>query len=109
MYDALAEDLKAIQGVKFTEYAWRTRPDGNYGTYQLDFEIESDDGDDSKQDRGWEGSVHLYTKGREMMLAAAVESALAANCGNSWYLNSEQYEEETGLLHREFVFQIEKR
>ena len=39
----------------------------------------------------------------------AVETALETVCTGSWYLNSEQYERETGLVHREFVFQIEKR
>ena len=109
MYDELVTKLKAIEGVQFTEYEWKTRPSGNFGTVQLDFETDSDEGDDSKQERAWEGSVDLYTSGKQMLIAAAVESALAQVCGDSWYLNSEQYEHETGLIHREFVFQIEAR
>ena len=106
IYDELVRLLKAIPGVSFQEYEWKTRPAGNYGTVQLDFETESDNGDDSKVDRGWEGSVDLFTHGKQMMLAAAVETALETVCEGSWYLNSEQYEHETGLNHREFVFQI---
>ena len=109
MYDQLVTALKGISGVQFAEYEWKTRPAGNYGTVQLDFEAEDDHGDDQKQDRAWEGSVDLYTHGKEMLIAAAVESVLADICEGSWYLNSEQYERETGLIHREFVFQIEKR
>ena len=109
IFDELVRLLKDIQGVQFTEYEWRTRPDGNFGTVQLDFEAEDDDGDDHKQDRAWEGSVNLYTRGKEMMIVSAVESALESVCEGSWYLNSEQYEHDTGLIHREFVFQIEKR
>ena len=109
IYDELVRLLKDIQGVQFTEYEWRTRPDGNFGTVQLDFEAEDDAGDDHKQDRAWEGSVDLYTRGKEMMIVSAVESALESVCEGSWYLNSEQYEHDTGLIHREFVFQIEKR
>lgn len=109
IYDELVRELKAIEGVEFTEYEWKTRPNGNHGTVQLDFEAEDDDGDDRKQDRAWEGSVDLYTKGKEMMIAAAVESVLESICESAWYLNSEQYERETGLVHREFVFQIEAR
>ena len=109
MFDTLVALLKAIEGVQFAEYEWKTRPNGNFGTVQIDFEAEIDDGDDCKQDRAWEGSVDLYTSGKQMLIAAAVESALAEVCGNSWYLNSEQYEHETGLIHREFVFQIEAR
>ena len=107
IYDELVRELQAIQGVQFAEYEWKTRPDGNFGTVQLDFEAEDDIGDDCKQDRAWEGSVDLYTRGKEMMIVAAVESVLDTVCGGSWELNSEQYERETGLIHREFVFQIE--
>ena len=109
IFDELVRQLKEIRGVQFTEYEWKTRPSGNFGTVQLDFEAEDDIGDDCKQDRAWEGSVDLYTYGKEMMIASAVESALEAVCESSWYLNSEQYEQDTGLIHREFVFQIEKR
>lgn len=109
IYDELVRQLKAITGVQFAEYEWKTRPNGNFGTIQLDFEAEDDIGDDTKQDRAWEGSVDLYTHGKEMMIVSAVESALESVCEGSWYLNSEQYEHDTGLIHREFVFQIEAR
>ena len=109
MFDTLVTLLKAIPNVQFTEYEWKTRPNGNFGTVQLDFEAETSNGDDTKQDRAWEGSVDLYTHGKEMMIVAAVESALETVCEGSWYINSEQYERDTGLIHREFVFQLEKR
>ena len=109
MFDELVALLKAIPNVQFTEYEWRTRPSGNFGTVQLDFEAEDDNGDDCKQDRAWEGSVDLFTHGRDTAAEAAVENVLDTVCGASWYLNSEQYERETGLVHREYVFQLEKR
>ena len=109
MFDELVQALQSIEGVQFAEYEWKTRPNGNFGTVQIDFEAEIDDGDDCKQDRAWEGSVDLFTRGKEMMIVAAVETALESVCSGSWYLNSEQYETETGLVHREFVFQIEAR
>lgn len=109
MFDDLVTDLKKIKNVQITEYEWRTRPAGNHGTVQLDFEAEVDTGDDRKQDRAWEGSLDLYTHGKEMLLVAEVESVLEDHCSGSWELNSEQYETETGLIHREFTFQIEKR
>jgi hypothetical protein len=109
MYEDLVDALQNIAGVQFAEYEWKTRPTGNYGTVQLDFEAEDDNGDDLHQDRAWEGSVDLFTHGKEMLIVAAVESALEEICEGSWYLNSEQYERETGLIHREFVFQIETR
>lgn len=109
IFDELVRLLQEIPNVRFSEYEWKTRPIGNYGTVQLDFEAEDDNGDDRHQDRAWEGSVDLFTAGKEMMIVAAVESALEEVCEGSWYLNSEQYERETGLIHREFVFQIEAR
>lgn len=109
MYDALVTALKNISGVQFTEYEWKTRPSGNHGTVQIDYEALTDNGDDAKQDRAFEGSVDLFTHGKETTVEAAVETTLEANCAGSWYLNSEQYERETGLVHREYVFQIEKR
>ena len=109
IYDELVRQLKAITGVQFAEYEWKTRPAGNFGTIQLDFEAEDDIGDDTQQDRAWEGSDDLHTPGKEMMIVSAVESALESVCEGSWYLNSEQYEHDTGLIHREFVFQIEAR
>jgi len=109
IYDELVRQLKAIDGVQFAEYEWKTRPDGNFGTVQLDFEAEDDDGDDWKQDRAWEGSVDLYTRGERPLIVASVENALEDVCESAWSLNSIQYERETGLIHREFVFQIEAR
>lgn len=109
MFDTLVTLLKAISGVQFTEYEWKTRPNGNFGTVQLDFEAETDNGDDGKLNRAWEGSVDLFTYGKEMLIVAAVETVLETVCEGSWYLNSEQYEQQTGLVHREFVFQLERR
>ena len=109
IYDELVRELQAIEGVQFAEHEWKTRPAGNHGTVKLDFEAEDDNGDDCHQDRAWEGSVDMYTHGKEMMIAAAVESVLENVCEGAWYMNSEQYERDTGLVHREFVFQIEAR
>lgn len=108
-YEDLVAALQGIEGIQFAEYEWRTRPAGNFGTVQLDFEAEDNIGDDRKQDRAFEGSVDLYTRGKEMMIVAAVESVLEDICDGSWELNSEQYEHETGLIHREFVFQVTER
>jgi len=105
-FDQLVSQLKNISGIEIAEYEWRTRPNGDFGTVQKDFEIDSDNGSDGKQDRAFEGSVDIFTHGKQMLTVAAVESVLEDVCSGSWYLNSEQYEHETGLIHREFVFQL---
>ena len=95
IFDELVRQLKAITGVQFTEYEWKTRPAGNFGTVQLDFEAEDDHGDDQKQDRAWEGSVDLYTHGKAAQTAAQVEAVLESICGASWGLNLQAYEHDT--------------
>lgn len=105
-YEALVAALK-LTSIPFVEYGWKTRPEGAYGVVQLDFEAGTMDGDGGKQDRCWEGSVDLfYQKLTERGdLIEEVEETLAAVCGNSWHLNSTQFENDTGLFHMEWVFQ----
>ena len=105
-YEALVAALKLLD-IPFAEYAWRTRPEGAYGVVSLDFEAGTHDGDGTKLDRAWEGSVDVFypklTDRTDMI--EAVEEVLGEVLGNSWNLNSTQYETETGLFHVEWVFQ----
>ena len=105
-YEALVAALK-LTSVPFAEYAWRTRPEGAYGVVQLDFEAGRLDGDGAKSDRSWEGSVDLfYPKLSDRSdLLDEIEETLTEIMGNSWSLNSTQYETDTGLFHVEWVFQ----
>lgn len=106
-YEALVAALK-LTDIPFQEYGWKTRPDGAYGVVSLEFEAGQLDGEDVKADRAWEGSVDLFypklTDRTEMV--DAVEEILTEICGASWELNSTQYEEETGLFHVEWAFQV---
>ena len=107
MYEDLRDDLLNNGQIPIAEYEWATRPAGEHGTVQLDFETPSDDGDDMKQDRAWQGSLDLYTNGKRPLLWAAIEEILAAHCGSAWYLNSEGVDRTTRMLHREYVFETE--
>lgn len=107
MYSELVAALKAIKDVAFAEHEWATRPFGDHGTVQIDFDAEQDSGDDLHQGRAKEGSVDLYTHGQGALISAQVESVLEGFCGASWHLNLKTYERETGLMHREYVFQLE--
>ena len=106
-YEALVAALK-LTSVPFAEYAWRTRPEGAYGVVQLDFEAGRLDGDGAKSDRSWEGSVDLfYPKLSDRSdLIDEIEETLTEILGNSWSLNSTQYETGTGLFHVEWVFDV---
>ena len=98
--------LKATK-IPFAEYAWDKRPDGDFGVVALEFEADSLTGDDKKVARAWEGSVDLYTKGRNTTKVALVEGVLAEVCEGCWALSSIQYENDTGFIHHEWVFQVE--
>ena len=73
---------------------------------QLDFETGSLNGDGAKCDRAWEGSLDLfYQKLTDRSdLTDATEEILTEIFGNSWELNSTQYETDTGLFHVEWIF-----
>ena len=105
-YEALVAALKLTE-IPFAEYGWRTRPEGAYGVVSLDFEAGTMNADGAKADRAWEGSVDVfYQKLTDRTdLIEAVEEVLEEVLGNSWSLNSTQYETETGLFHIEWVFQ----
>jgi hypothetical protein len=105
-YEALVAALK-LTSTPVAEYGWKTRPEGAYYTVQLDGEAGSMDGDSDKLDRSWEGSLDLfYPKLTDRDdLIEATEEILAEIFGSSWYLNSTQYENGTGLFHVEWVFE----
>ncbi len=105
-YEALVAALK-LTSIPFAEYGWKTRPEGADGGVQLDFEAGSLSGDGLKLDRAWEGSVDLfYPKLSDRTdLIDEIEETLEAILGNSWSLNSTQYETGTGLFHVEWAFQ----
>ena len=106
-YLALVTALKALD-IPFEEYAWQTRPEGAYGVVSLDMEESSEDGDDRKLDRVWEASVDVffYLLTEREAIMQAVEGVLTEVCGNSWELNSAQYENQTRLFHYEWVCQV---
>lgn len=108
MYEDLKAALLAQNLIPATEYAWATRPSGNYAVFQQDFEADADVGDDCKGGIAMEGSIDLFTKGRAPAIWTGIEAILTAHCGASWYLNTEVVDEATNMLHREYVFQTEE-
>jgi hypothetical protein len=105
-YAQLVAALK-LMDIPFAEYGWRTRPEGAYGVVALDFEAGSLDGDGTKADRSWEGSVDVFypkLTDRDDIIEG-VEETLTEILGNSWFLSSTQFETDSGLFHVEWVFQ----
>lgn len=52
-----------------------------------------------------QGTVDLYTLDENDPLRESIPQALN-ECGCCWYKNSTQYEEDTGLIHDEWVFEV---
>ena len=105
-YEALVAALK-LTSTPVAEYGWKTRPEGAYYVVQLDFESGQLNGDGEKLERSWEGSLDLFypkMTDRDDLIAEA-EETLTEVLGNSWSLNSTQYETGTGLFHVEWVFE----
>lgn len=67
-----------------------------------------DDGDDFSADGGHAenavtGTVDLYTTDEDSALWQQINEVLNEQA-LAWYYNSTQYDEETGIIHREWVF-----
>ena len=105
-YEALVAALK-LTDTPVAEYGWKTRPEGAYYVVQLEFESGQLNGDGEKLERSWEGSLDLFfTKLTDRNdLIEETEEILDEIFGSSWYLNSTQYENGTGMFHVEWVFE----
>lgn len=61
--------------------------------------------DNVHAERCYTGTVDLYSRADPEPLSEAVPAALEG-IGAAWYLNSVQYEEDTGLTHWEWVWEV---
>lgn len=53
-------------------------------------------------EKAWQGTIDLYTHTEFDSLSDSIEAILDGSF--SWYLESVQYEEDTGLIHYEWVW-----
>lgn len=85
-------------------YVAKTNANPPYVVYGVDGanDLEAGNVHSEKAD---EGTIDLYTKDPTDSLITDIPEGLDEN-GVSYYLNSVQFEEETGLLHYEWVWQI---
>lgn len=61
--------------------------------------------DNKHVEAGIEGTIDFFTRTENDPLKEAVEAVLN-DLPIGWYLNSIQYEEDTGLIHFEWVFNL---
>ena len=87
----------------FAAYAWSHAPADNYGVIAIDGQNALRAGDTTAE-KVPEGTIDWFTRSPASTMPGQVESLLD-RLGASWYLNSVQYESDTGLLHYEWVWQ----
>lgn len=106
-YETLVAALKLTE-IPFAEYGWKARPEGTYGVVSLDMEAGNLNGDGGKQDRSWEASVDVFFSklSERANVISEVEETLTEVCGDSWELNSMQYESTTGFFHIEWICRL---
>lgn len=61
--------------------------------------------DDKHLEMVYQGTIDLYTKNEDDPLMQSVPAALNG-IPAAWYLNSVQFEDDTGLIHYEWVFEV---
>lgn len=99
------ELIKALTdtGLRFAHHAWSKAPESEYGVYAeeagRDFVA-----DGLHVERGTSGTVDYFTRDDSGKPRDTIEEALGGVC--AWYLNSIQYEEDTGLIHYEWVWSV---
>lgn len=106
MYNELIKALRELH-IPLAEYAWDVRPDTDYLVIGIDSEASSLQADDYKVNQAPQGTVDLFSKSNDREMMQSVQNVLNTFEGCAWYLNSVQYEDDTRLLHWEWVFSLE--
>lgn len=93
-------------GLRFAHFGWSSRAGedmGDYGVYAEDGEnaLYADDG---HAERALSGTLDYFTRDASGAPKATVEAVLD-NLRLAWYLNSIQFEEDTGYIHYEWIWE----
>ena len=87
-------------GLQFAHYAWSEAPSGDYGTWAED--SGNDFGCDCVHgERGTECWVNYFTRDDSATPRTTIEAAFNT-LQVPWYLNTVQYENDTGYIHYEW-------
>lgn len=104
MLERLESALTAT-GLPFAYFGWSKAPDGDYGVFAEDGSNDLSAGN-FHAETAPEGTVDYFTRDDSGAPQRAIEAALERVAGLAWYLNSAQYEDDTGYIHYEWVFQL---
>lgn len=78
-----------------------------YIVWAEDGEADSVHADGQKIERAITGTIDYFTKQENDPVVQKIEAALDGYDGLAWELNSIQYEQDTGYIHYEWVFEID--
>lgn len=93
------EILTALLPYNFRAFAWSHAPQDNYGVVSQDGRNDMVSHIETSQT----GTIDWFSRDPESPIPATVEQILGG-LGVSWYMNSLQYEDDTGFLHWEWVW-----
>ena len=91
-------------GYAFAAYGWASAPEGDYGVYAED-SASGKWADGHMQAQILQGTVDYFTRDSSGTPRQTIQQALN-NAGISFLLNSVQFEEDTGYIHYEWVFEV---
>lgn len=97
-------DLLLTIGVDVFHY-YATQQSDNYIVWAEDGEADSTNGDNQKTDQVIQGTIDYFTNEEFDPNVEAIQEKLNA-AEISWRLNSIQYEEDTGYIHYEWVWEL---
>lgn len=101
--DELKTALDAT-GYLFRHYGWSKAPSGDYGVYAEDGE-NALEASNVHAETVLTGTVDYFTRDDSSTPRETIEAALnGIPC--AWYLNTIQFEEDTGYIHYEWVVEV---
>ena len=104
MFNTLIMALRNT-GIPFAEYGWDHRPVPPYGVVSIEGPGDIVAGDDQIIHQALRGSIDLYVGSPDLTWMTTVQGAI--NGLVAWSLNSVQREEDTNLIHYEWIFEME--
>jgi len=95
--------ILSAQGFRCAHYGWSHAPAGDYVVWAEDGANDLG-ADDHHVEHVTQGTLDLFTRDDSGTPRTTIEAALDGRC--AWYLNSIQFEEDTGYIHYEWIWEI---
>ena len=101
----IRDALASIQGLNCYHLRKPTSVKAPYAVWQEDSETNSQHADNKKIEQVLTATIDYFTKTEYDTMTDSIQNALN-DAEVAWLLNSFQYEDETGLLHYEWLVKV---